>query len=684
MVDEQQTLDYHVKQVLEGNRSFENVFQSVIRMILEKDYEKVNVNGNPTYDYQIFREGKKHIIGMYDEINKFVGYVKNAAEGGSAKEMGFVLIGEPGNGKTFFVEQVCDLYRNFLSHPENQKYTFVIENPNAFGEYGQIKEIESQTYEDPMRLIMNLSKNREENLQHLKSIGFDDQGIKKLFENHRPLGACSTYILNQLRKHCKGDIEKMKEFIRIENIDIDETSGTVTGKYPSGDKITSSATDLTGKQSLPRLLNIPEGSNPYTFDLRIGALARVAGGGIHFADEILKNKRDLVKIYLGVINDRLIEVRGYKWPIDTLIIATSNNEEYNRFASEKEESPILNRLRRCFVAHNTNYKLQKTLTSYSLGDKKKTTFSGEELHIDPNLIQALSYATTLTRIPRSERLPPIEFMKLSANEEAGEKSIKLLKEIVDEKNRNPKVNERFGQKGVGHRDLGIALQTQMEMSTTNEGCCMFTEDAFIALESIIYDVIQDPKDREKFFSDIKLAKGLYRDLVEVSMFNAYMQKPDAIKDDVLRYVNMVIGIDATNLGADKMWGYTDPQTKERVPLQIDERFMKAVESRMGLSNSEHVESFRGSIRRLYGQRIPVEPNYDFMDNHILVKAVTNVRLKSDFAEAGSLIGILSNPHNEKNREMRSKVLDAMTKDGGYCNTCAQKTIDYYCRPEDES
>jgi len=34
------------------------------------------VNGKTTYDFKIFRNGKKHIIGLYDEINSFVSYVK--------------------------------------------------------------------------------------------------------------------------------------------------------------------------------------------------------------------------------------------------------------------------------------------------------------------------------------------------------------------------------------------------------------------------------------------------------------------------------------------------------------------------------------------------------------------------------------------------------------------------------
>ena len=65
---------------------------------------------------------------------------------------------------------------------------------------------------------------------------------------------------------------------------------------------------------------------------------------------MFKNKKDLVQVYLGVIQNRTIEIDGYKWPIDTLIIATSNNSEFNRFLAEKEEAPIVDRCRISYIS----------------------------------------------------------------------------------------------------------------------------------------------------------------------------------------------------------------------------------------------------------------------------------------------------------------------------------------------
>ncbi len=684
MATNPKTLHHHLTAVKEGKRCFENAFQSVSRMILESKIDKVVVNGKTTYDFSIFRNGSKHVIGMYDEINSFVSYVKDAAEGGSSKEMAFVLVGEPGNGKTFFVEYLAGKYRSFLTKDENRKYSFKFLNLEKFGNYGKIKTIESQTYEDPMILAMNLFEDPEENKSYLaKTIGFSDKEVETFYENYRPLGACSGYIWNDIMSFTGGQIDDMLKMVEITPVPLTESLGTVTGKYPAKDKITSSAVDLLGEESIQRLLHISDTNNPYRFDLRRGALARVAGGGIHFSDEIYKNKKDLVQVYLGVIQNRNIEIDGFKWPIDTLIIATSNNSEFHRFLSEKEEAPIVDRCRICYVSHNTNYKLQSELTLYTIGSETRTTLTREDLHQDPNLNYAASVAAVLTRLPRSEKLTPVETMKLAAGEVAGEKSIKTLAEVIDTLNQDPEIINRFGQKGLGQRNLGRAIQLMIESSETNEGQCMFAYDIYKALDRIILDYVTEANDRTKYLDDLKTAKGLYRERIMTEMFNAYMDEPLAIRKDVMNYVNMIIGIDAENLGADKMWKYKDPQSGDLKALKIDERYINSVEERLGLKTEEQRESFRTSIRKIYGQKISVDPDYDFMDNLELVKAVTDVRLKSDIAGAGSLIGALANRTNEENQKLYDRMIDTMLTKLGYCKTCAQKTIEYFCTQEDE-
>ena len=683
-VKENQTLDFHLKEVFGGARRFENAAQSVTRMILEKGVEKHTRAGRTAYDFPFFRQGRRHIIGWFEETNDFVNFAKDAAEGGSSKEMAFVLVGEPGNGKTFFVEYVCSGYRVFLAQPQNRRYTFEFINLEEIGNYGNIKVIQSQTFEDPAILAMNLFESGDENKERLAQLGFDNARIETLYGNYRPFGACTEYIWNDIRNYCNGDIARMLTFIRIAPVPIAESLGTVTGKYSARDKITASSTDLLGEEEIARTLNLTDTTNPYKYDVRIGALARVACGGIHFSDELFRNKKDLVQIYLQVIQNRTIELKGYKWPIDTLVIGTSNNDVYNQFTADKEEAPIKDRCRICYVAHNTDYKLQGSLVSYAIGSGKKVTVTGDALHEDPNLNHVLKVAVTLTRLLHHEKLTPVEMMKLEAGEIAGEKSVKTLAEIKEAANASQDVTKRWGQRGVGHRGLGRIVQIMLAMPETHEGECLFARDCFRAVEREILDYVSAATDREKFMQDLAEAKKLYRKEIKTSVFNAYRDDPQAIRKDVLAYINMIIGIGSDQLGPEKMWKYFDPQTSEPKAIKIDERFIESVESRLGLTTAERKETFRNSMRKIHGQKISTDRNYDFMDNESLVKAVTDVRLESDVAGAGSLVGALANQTNEENLRVRNRMIDTMLGKLGYCKTCAQKTIEYFCEKADES
>lgn len=682
-MSENNSLFDHIQRVQEGQIKFETAAQSVCRMILEKKVEKKTRAGRTIYDFEFFRQGSRHIIGWYDEINEFVHFVKNAAEDGSAKESAFVLVGEPGNGKTFFVDYICTKYRQFLAETKNRKYTFkFVGLDKALGYDKKVAELHSLTFEDPMILAMNLFENKNQSKEFLAQKGFKDTAIETLYRNYRPLGASTEYLWYELIAHFNGEIEKVLDYVRIVPVPMRESLGTTTGKYSAKDKITASSVDLLGEESLQYMLLLPIG-DPNKYDLQLGALARVGGSGIHFADEIFKNKTDFNYVYLQVIQNRTLELSAFKWWLDMLVIATSNTDEYRKLVDMKEESPLKDRCRICYVGHNTDYKLQQELTRYSMGSQKKTTILGEDMHEDPNLNFAISVGMVLTRLPHSEKLTPIEMMKLEAGETAGEKGVKTLMEVKETANANPDVTKRWGQGGLGHRDEGRILQIQGAMPESNEGRCTFAKDVFKAFERVILDYTTEAADRDKYMKDLKIARKLYREQVKTAIFNAYRDDPQAISKDVMNYVNMVIGMDAENLGPEKLWRYKDPQTGEIKSIKIDTNYINSVENRLGLSNNERQESFRNTIRKIYGQRVSTNPNYNFMDNQELVKAVTDVRLESDVAGAGSLVGALANRTNEENLKIHHRMIDTMFK-MGYCSTCAPKTIEYFCEKEDES
>jgi serine protein kinase len=194
-------------------------------------------------------------------------------------------------------------------------------------------------------------------------------------------------------------------------------------------------------------------------------------------------------------------------------------------------------------------------------------------------------------------------MKLAAGEVAGEKSIKALAEVIDILNQDRTSPTASARRGSGQRNMGRAIQLLVESSETNEGCCMFAYDIFKAMERVILDYVTDSQRPGQVPRGPEDRPGLYRERIMTEMFNAYMDEPQAIRKDVMNYVNMIIGIDAEHLGPDKMWKYKDPQTGEFKALKVDERFIKSVEERLRLKTEEQRETFRTTIRKIYGQKI---------------------------------------------------------------------------------
>ena len=61
---------------------------------------------------------------------------------------------------------------------------------------------------------------------------------------------------------------------------------------------------------------------------------------------------------------------------------------------------------------------------------------------------------------------------------AGEKSIKTLAEVIDTLNQDPEIINRFGQKGLGQRNLGRAIQ-RFEEGAADSLLSVFRKKEFI-------------------------------------------------------------------------------------------------------------------------------------------------------------------------------------------------------------
>jgi len=304
-------------------------------------------------------------------------------------------------------------------------------------------------------------------------------------------------------------------------------------------------------------------------------------------------------------------------------------------------------------------KIKEYLKVQTLGDLLGNEEILNLLNGDPNLIYVLSAAVILSRLPRTDMETKDEIMY-------------KLTDAMKKNDLKSFAKELEPQKGIGKKEL------EKTLARLNKEYFKGTpsENALDILEDVITKEVKDQTERGKYIRDLAIARELYNKKVKEEMFNAYMNEVGAVKRDVMRYVMMVIGRDSEYVNKNGVWEYKDPATEQMKSIQIDQKYMDVVEDRLGLKSHEQKEAFETTIIKIFAQKINTDPNYDFMDNYLLVEAVTDVRLKSDIGGAGSLIGALA---NKREQDLHKKIVDTMVKTLGYSKECAKETIEYYIK-----
>ena len=276
----------------------------------------------------------------------------------------------------------------------------------------------------------------------------------------------------------------------------------------------------------------------------------------------------------------------------------------------------------------------------------------EGYHVDPNLIYVVSAVAVLTRLLGVNK----HRRHIITNKLAKEKTLKNLDKLI--KNLYEK-GEVDSLEGVGDKEITKTFKKLIELPETKEDKCVYAGNIFKALEKIVWE------SKAIYVPDLRTAEDMYRQRIKRDIADVYLGE-QSIKQGIKDYVNMVVGMVEGN-------------------IYIDEEYISQVEEGIGFKTEEERANFRFTIRKLYSLTVlgstqtPQIMGYEFTDDPSLVKGVTNAKLKQEVAAKYSLIGALTN--EEENKKSFEKLVNGMVLDFGYCNSCAKKTIEYFCTQE---
>ena len=260
---------------------------------------------------------------------------------------------------------------------------------------------------------------------------------------------------------------------------------------------------------------------------------------------------------------------------DGLIIAHSNEAEWNKFKSDHTNEAILDRIVKIEVPYCLE--LSEEIKIYEKILKK----SNFDAHIAPHTIEIASMFAILTRLLPSMKVDPITKLKLYNGEEIVEKGTTKRIDVLELKE---EAGPMEGMKGISTRFIIKAIDNAL--SNAEHKCI----NPLSVMESIIksikdMDVSQD--DKKKYLGYIQdTIRKEYNKILEKEITKAFIH---SFKEQAESLFNNYIDNAEAYVNKTKL---KDSSTSEE--LEPDEEFMRSIEEQIGISESS-AKGFRADV-----------------------------------------------------------------------------------------
>jgi len=321
--------------------------QRLYNMILSKG-TKTDLQGNVKYS---FFDGK--IFGAEQQINDIMMYLKAASMGLDIKKRVLLLLGPPGGGKS----QILSMFKKGLAE-------------YARSEKGAIYAIDGcPINEEPMHLIPE--SEREELWQKYK--------IK---------------IEGKLCPLCQfkyeTDWKRNLNHVPVKRVFINEENRIGIGTFAPAER--NDMAELIGSANLATVDYYGNEGDVRAYEFN-GEL-HTANRGIMEFIEVLKAKSDFLHVLLTLAEEQQFKTPRFPLQyVDEALIAHTNEGEFYRFISVKENEAIVDRLFIVRVPYNMKVENEEKIYHYAL----KTKLVVKDVTVHPGAVRLASMFAIATR-----------------------------------------------------------------------------------------------------------------------------------------------------------------------------------------------------------------------------------------------------------------------------------------------
>jgi serine protein kinase len=424
------------------------------------------------------------------------------------------------------------------------------------------------------------------------------------------------------------------------------------GIVPPVDPNNQDTSVLIGSEDISKLDRYSEG-DPRVLDLN-GAL-NVGNRGVTEFIEVFKNETEYLHAMITATQEKVIPAPGRHGMVyvDTVIVAHSNEAEWQKFKSDHTNEAILDRIVVVKVPYNV--RLSEEVRIY----EKIIRHSDFHAHVAPHTLETASMFAILSRLEPSSKCDLMTKLKLYNGEEVVEKG-RTKKIDVRELREDAK---REGMSGISTRFIMKALDNAL--SDNIAGNCINPINVREALINMVKE--NDlPDDTRKQYLEL-LQDVLHKEYLEIlereitkAFVYSYQEQAESLFQNYLDHAEAYVNKTKVR----------DQNTKEE--LQPDEAFLKSIEEQIAIIGSA-AEGFRQEViaylwsasRR--GTKISYK-SYEPLREAIEKRLMTSVR---DISRIITKSRTRDEEQNEKYDVMVQNLIEH-----GYCKSCVDMALKY--------
>src|SRR5216110_2737991 len=578
-------------------RIHDNIMRAGTQDIQETDDPRVKrlYKDEPVKVYNFFKD---EFFGIEKTIAQIVRYFHAASLKGEESRQVLYLMGPVGSGKSSLVER---LQRGL----EASEPFYAIEScPMA---------------EEPLHLIP----------RHLR------KEFEKMLGVHIEGDLCPVCRF-RLKEEFGGRYEEVPVITRF----FSKRNRIGIGVVPPVDPNNQDTSVLIGSEDISKLDMYSEG-DPRVLDLN-GAI-NVGNRGMCEFIEVFKNETEYLHAMITATQEKVIPAPGRHGLVyvDTVILAHSNEAEWQKFKADHTNEAILDRI--VVVKVPYNLRLSEEVKIY----QKIIRLSDFRAHVAPHTLEIASMFAILSRLEPNAKCDLVTKLKLYNGEEVVEKG-KTKKIDIQELREDAK---REGMSGISTRFIMKALDNAL--SDNIEGNCINPINVRESLVSMVKEG-DLPDDTRKQHLEM-----LEKEITKAFVYS-YQEQAEALFQNYLDHAEAFVNKTRVK----------DRNTKEE--LQPDEGFLKSIEEQIAIIGSA-AEGFRQEVIAYLwaASRRSIRVSYQSYEP---LKEAIEKKLMTSVRDISRVITKARTRDEEQIGKYNTMVRNLL--DHGYCEYCVDVVLKY--------